>query len=485
VVEFQRNTSDVSDGPLVLFVEDDVVLRDYLATLARRAGFQALASGSVDEALAVVAQRRPDCIVSDIKMPGDSGLALPARLMEHGHRIPIVMLTGEVHADQLEELQRLGIDCLIKPVGAPRLTEALNRLLASDLPAGDVLEDASQADILSGATASMIVGNSPVMQRLREQVDRAGRTRSPVLLQGPHGVGKSLVARAVHLRHQRSAPFVTLDVAAVPKGMIETALFGHARVAHTGKVRSASGAFERAHGGTLLLEQVSELPLDLQAMLLRVLQARTIQHVGGDTAIPVDVRVIATTDHDLVAAVERDEFREDLYYRLNVMEIRVPRLDERREDIPLLASHLLEQIAATHDIVPPHFTHSAFAALCDLDWPGNVRQLADCLERAVLLNGTGVITADTILACAETAPRREARRVAPASRPRVVGADDHWVRQLQDLNLDALNYQIMLEALRRTGGNRRRAAALLGVHVRTVRRHLAEPDRPPVAGPDA
>jgi DNA-binding NtrC family response regulator len=452
----------------VLFIEDDVVLRGQLATLARRSGFQAAEAGSVDEALSGLSRLRPDCVVSDINMPGESGLVLPEWLRAHGLDIPLVMLTGEVSPDQVDQLRRYGVDCLIKPIGAPMLIHVLKQLVKTATTAGATANGtATEPD-----WTAEIVGNSPVMRRLREQIRRVGRTRATVLIEGPSGSGKELVARALHRQLRGGAPFVALNCAAVPEGLVESTFFGHERGAFTGALRSAQGAFERANGGTVLLDEVSEMRLDLQAKLLRVLQERSVQRVGGDGMIPVDVQVIATTNRDLVSAVERGEFREDLYYRLNVMHLRVPSLADRREDIPLIVSRLLERLGAQHGVTPPAFAPDALAALCDLDWPGNVRQLANCLERAVLHTDDGVVTADTILSFSDAGPRPNLRGLGsalplPRERP-------DWVRALESLDLDSVTHVLMHEALRRTGGNRRRAATLLGVHVRTLRRHLAE-----------
>jgi DNA-binding NtrC family response regulator len=302
----------------------------------------------------------------------------------------------------------------------------------------------------------------------------SARTRATVLLQGESGTGKELIARAIHDESdRRDGPFIKLNCAALPEGLVESALFGHERGAFTGAVRRVEGAFERAHGGTLLLDEISEMRLDLQAKLLRVLQEQEFDRVGGTVPVKVAVRIVATTNRDLAAEVSRGGFRQDLFYRLSVVAIRIPPLRERRDDIPLLATRFAHRAATETGKETPIFAPEALDILLRHDWPGNVRELQHAIERAVILATDSVLRAQLF----------ESERAAPARRgDGAIGSIPAPLPPesviLTSLDVNEAERILIERALLATNGNRTRAAKLLGISVRTLRNKLNLRPRP-------
>jgi transcriptional regulator with GAF, ATPase, and Fis domain len=310
------------------------------------------------------------------------------------------------------------------------------------------------------------------MRQVLQTVSTAAPTRATILLQGESGTGKELLARAIHDQSERSArAFVKLNCAALPEGLVESALFGHEKGAFTGAIKRVEGAFERAHGGTLLLDEITEMRLDLQSKLLRVLQEQEFERVGGTSTIKVDVRIIATTNRNIEQSVERGEFRRDLFYRLSVMPIQIPALRERPEDIPILAHHFAHHAAMQLGREITGITPDALAVLQRYEWPGNVRELQHAVERAVILTQGTVLLAssfDTIRS-ALSGRRSPFNGVAAEAQPDpATGA-----LLLTTLDLDEAEAALVERALQVTGGNRTRAAELLGVTDRTLRNKLA------------
>jgi two-component system response regulator FlrC len=297
------------------------------------------------------------------------------------------------------------------------------------------------------------------MQEVLALARRFGPSEASVLLTGESGTGKEEMARELHEASRRAnGPFVAVNCAAIPETLLETELFGHARGAFTGAATARTGRFETANGGTLLLDEITEMEPRLQAKLLRVLQERTVDRVGGELAVPVDVRVIATSNRELQREVAAGRFRQDLYYRLAVLELQLPPLRERREDIALLAHHFAQRFAASNGLPQPRITAAALQVLQRRAWPGNVRELENCMHRAVILAAEGVIEAADV---ADPKPS-PAPPSATRARPEV------------GRTLAELERELILETLQRLGGNRTRAAEMLGISVRTLRNKLAE-----------
>ncbi len=414
----------------VLVVDDDPSFRAFLRDALEEAGHSVTEARDGQEALLFLARERFQLVLADQRMPKVSGAELLQRLRADGSPVPVVLLTAYGTIPEAVEAVRLGAaDYLVKPLPSPAaLLSTVSRVLGPE------------------AEADEIVTQLPSFLELLDVVDRVAPRDVPVLVTGESGTGKELVARRLHRRSGRTGPFVALNAAALPESLAESELFGHEKGAFTGADRSRPGRFEEARGGTFFLDEVGELPLSLQAKLLRTLEERTVRRLGGTQDVPVDARLVAATNRDLAAEVERGGFRRDLYFRLAVVPIALPPLRERPGDVPLLARTLLERLAARHALAVPELTAGAEDALAAHPFPGNVRELKNVLERALVIRGGAPI-------------RRE--DVAVGAAPAPPGAE-------LPLDRDERERTALLEALRRAGGHREEAARLLGISVRTL-----------------
>jgi DNA-binding NtrC family response regulator len=458
----------------ILCVEDDSSMLIVLGQILSRAGHEAVRVSDAGAALHTLRTSDIDLVLTDFQLPGIDGIELVRLMRADRDMTPVIMLTGFGSIDNAMEAVRAGAtDYLVKPIEAEQLLHRLDQALER-LRLERELSDLRR-EIALQHTSRRILGDSAAIERVLELVDAAARSRATVLLEGESGTGKEVIAREIHeLSDRRSRPFIKVNCAALPEGLIESALFGHEKGAFTGAVRRVEGAFERANGGTLLLDEISEMRVDLQAKLLRVLQEREFERVGGAAPITVDVRVIATTNRDLLAETRAGTFRLDLYYRLNVVSVRVPPLRDRASDIPLLVNHFLHRAAdeagKTIDAVSPE----AMDLLQTHAWPGNVRELQHSVERAVVLATGPVLSAsdfDAIHRLVNGDARERAAAVAKVS------ADRPAAVSLPSLNLADAEETLIAEALRSTNNNRTHAAALLGIGVRTLRKKLNAPDQ--------
>ncbi len=446
----------------VLYVDDEPAIGLILQDTLERLGHSATGATNVPEALQALSRGGIDLIISDYRMPGLSGLEFLELLREQGREIPVIMLTGYATIEHAVATIKAGAaDYITKPVQPEQLEHAVTQALEMNRLKRE--NEALRQEVMEIRAAREIVAKSGLMRAALQTVSTAAPTRATVLLLGESGTGKELFARAIHSQSDRSErPFVKLNCAALPEGLVESALFGHEKGAFTGAIRRVEGAFERAHGGTLLLDEITEMRPDLQSKLLRVLQEQEFERVGGSETIRVDVRIIATTNRDLEDAVEKGEFRRDLFYRLSVMPIRIPPLRDRPDDIPLLAHHFAQRTAAGLKREITAIDPDAIALLQRYDWPGNVRELQHAVERAVIL------TSGTVLHASGFDLMRAGRRT-PAS---VAAPTDESVR-LASLNIEDAEAALIQRALRETGGNKTKAAALLGLTDRTLRNKLA------------
>ena len=454
----------------VLCVDDEAAVGVVLEHTLTRLGHTPVLAASAAEAMAAVGRSDIDLIIADYVMPGSTGLDLLKLLAEQGHRIPVIIMTGYSSIESaVTSIKSGAIDYLTKPVRPETLEIAVNQAL-------EVIRlrrenESFRTEIRKLRSSRELIGESPSFRRVMETIAAVAPTRATVLLEGESGTGKELFARAIHDSSPRAdGAFVTVNCAALPEGLVESALFGHERGAFTGATARAAGAFERAHGGTLLIDEISEMRLDLQAKLLRAIQEQEFERVGGSQSIRVDVRLIATTNRDLKAEVDAGRFRSDLYYRLNVMPIRTPPLRERVQDIPRLAHYFLQRAVSTLGTQPVRIAPDAMVVLQRQIWPGNVRELANLIERAAIL-GRG----DTILASAFTDESRgvvaeESAGAAESATAAAIGPQDGLVFDLHELERRAID-----RALAATGGNRTRAARLLGISERTLRNRLNQP----------
>ncbi|HET9002587.1 MAG TPA: sigma-54 dependent transcriptional regulator [Gemmatimonadaceae bacterium] len=456
----------------ILYVDDEPAVGLILEDTLERAGHRAVGARNVPEALQILGRDSVDLIISDYRMPGITGLEFLDMLQREGHHVPLIMLTGYASIEHAVSAIKAGaIDYITKPVQP----EQLELAVAQALQVVRLKLENSQLrrEVMEFRNERQIVGDSPVIRTLMQTVAMAAPTRATVLLQGESGTGKELFARAIHDQSDRhDEPFIKLNCAALPEGLIESALFGHERGAFTGAVRRVEGAFERAHRGTLLLDEISEMRLDLQAKLLRVLQEQEFERVGGTTPIRVDVRIIATTNRDLAAAVSRGEFRQDLYYRLSVMPIVIAPLRDRLEDIPSLAWRFAMRTAAEVGKEVHGISTDAIALLQRHSWPGNVRELQHAIERAVILSTDPMLRPPVF----DIATSPDARRASIAGgngnvHPPAEGATMH-VLHLSSLDVGEAERVLIQRALVASGQNRTRAAQLLGISVRTLRNKL-------------
>jgi len=377
-----------SDKYRILLVDDDRGLLRLLSMRLTAAGYQVEAVESGEQALAQLPLFRPHLVITDLQMDGMDGMTLFNRIHGGNPSLPVLILTAHgTIPDAVEATSRGVFGYLTKPFDSKVLLEHVARALriSGEAPAG-------QAEAASEAWREEIVTRSPLMENLLTQARLIADSDASVLIQGQSGTGKELLARAIHKASPRAAgPFVALNCSAIPESLFESELFGHAKGAFTGAMRDHQGLFRAAEGGTLFLDEIGDMPLGFQVKLLRALQERVIRPVGSTDSIPIDVRIISATHQDLEQAREENTFREDLYYRLNVVALELPSLSERREDIPLLANHFLRHFPDTEKRGVKGFAPEAMEAMLSAPWPGNVRQLYNVVEQAVALSTTPLI----------------------------------------------------------------------------------------------
>ncbi len=441
----------MSNGDLLL-VDDDPDLLKLISLRLTSAGYRVRTAESGEAALATMAVTRPALVITDLRMPGMDGLQLFETIHRQHPTMPVIILTAHgTIPDAVSATQRGVFGFLTKPFDSQDL---LQKVAAAVALSGDSPSGASDDEWRSG-----IITRSPVMEDLLRQARLVADSDASVLITGESGTGKELLAQAIHRASRRRArPYVAVNCGAIPGELLESELFGHARGAFTGAVQPHKGLFQAADGGTLLLDEIGDMPLPLQVKLLRVLQEGEVRPVGSTQAIPVNVRVISATHRDLDAQRAAGLFREDLYYRLNVVSLRLPPLAERREDIPLLASHFLRRLAERYEKPVPSLAPDAMQLLVAAPWPGNVRQLLNLLEQAVALTTTGMIPASLV----QSALREDAAALIPFEEARKTFERDYLVRLLKI-----------------TGGNVTQAAQLAKRNrtefYKLLQRHMLEP----------
>ncbi|UCC73460.1 MAG: sigma-54-dependent Fis family transcriptional regulator [Gemmatimonadota bacterium] len=366
----------------ILIVDDEGNIRRLVASLLEAEGYTTAEAESGEEALNKMTAEEPDAVLLDLALPGASGLEVLGSIAEAWPEVPVVMMSGQATLGDAVQATRLGaFQFLEKPLTPEAVLITLKSAL--ELRRQRDLNLALRRELEPGQE---LVGVSPAMEEVRALIRRIASTDSRVLITGDSGTGKELVAVAIHALSERSrGPFVRINCAAIPRDLIESEMFGHEKGSFTGATSQRRGKFELANGGTLFLDEVGDLSPEAQAKVLRSIEAGEIERVGGDTLIPVDLRIVAATNHDLEAEVKEGRFREDLFFRLHVMPIHIPPLRERKEDVPRLVAHFIERFRARHGLRPPNFTDSAINALVAYDWPGNVRELGNAVERLMIL----------------------------------------------------------------------------------------------------
>ncbi len=455
-------------APDVLIIDDQEAIRSFLTATLAAQGYEVRGAATAGGGLAAVREQRPDLVLLDLRLPDRSGLDLLADLRRECGELPVVVLTSYGRTEAVVEAMRLqALDFVTKPVNLDRLLTVVRRgIAASGGGAGPHAPDDPDADLFAevpGAVPSVAPSMRAVHAVLRKV---AAGGRSTVLILGESGVGKDVLAQVLHRNSPRSDyPFLEINCASLPEQLLESELFGHERGAFTDATQQKLGLLELAHSGTLFLDEIGEMSLAIQVKLLRVLEKLSFRRVGGLEDIQVDVRVVAATNRDLRTLVSRGVFREDLYYRLKVVQLEVPPLRQRREDVPALAEHFLRQYAEEFGREFTGFEPAALAALQERDWPGNVRQLRNTIERSVLLENGTRLQRTQLHFDADSGTEVAADEVDVLARQLAGALRDPWPEAGIDLDelVARLERQLIARAMSACDGNQSRAARLLGL----------------------
>jgi len=453
----------------VVVIDDEPIIRRSLELQLRSKRLSVSLCSSIADAERCLAKDSFDLMFVDVRLPDGDGTDLLNRLAATPDRPLIVMMTGYGTIESAVACIRGGaFDYIIKPFSGSQIDVILKK--AENFTQAVKV---SQILVSQAADATPLIGESPLIQQLRQMIQKVAPTEATVLISGENGTGKELVATEIFRASGRAKqPFIKVNCAAISDTLIESEFFGHERGSFTGAMDKREGRFELANNGTILLDEISEVSLRLQAKLLRVLQEREFERVGGNRTIRVNVRVLATTNRDLQRSVERKEFRQDLYYRLNVFPIIVPPLRQRREDIPALADIFLRATARKHGVAPQSIAPDALRVLIGYDWPGNVRELQNVIERAVILAEPGqTITSHAL------APMFPTELLdAPAAQIQAARSQHAAIFPERIIPLEEIEKEYILHALRAANGNRTHTAQMLGISIRTLRNKLNQRD---------
>lgn len=458
ILSVRPSGNAAQDVRSILVVDDEPSMRLALTESLRRSGYGVAQAANGQEALEQVARCKPWLVLTDIKMPRVGGLEVVKEIKKRSPGTLVVVMTAFGTVETAVEAMKHGAsDYLLKPFAAEHLEQVLLNLEAS----APHDRDGHEAE---PHESRLILSQDPGMTRLLAVAEGVAASQATVLIHGESGTGKELLARFIHSRSPRAhRPFVAVNCAALPDGLLESELFGHERGAFTGALVRKLGKFEMAHGGTLLLDEISEMNLALQAKLLRVLQEREVDRIGGREPIKVNIRVIATTNRSLRQEVDQGRFREDLYYRLNVFPITLPPLRERPGDISLLARHFVKSCAVRNGLSVPTLSEAALAILEGRPWKGNVRELENTVERAVLLASSGTIEPEHFK-LEEGSQNHMIAMIKPPPQPEMPGNGSLW----------EMERELIVKTLARLKGNRTHAAKALGISIRTLRNKLRE-----------
>jgi two-component system response regulator AtoC len=440
----------------VLIVEDEEKLRRVIELQLASSGFQVSKAGTAEEALKLT--DGVDLILTDLRLPGMDGLELLSLLRRQDSQVPVIVMTAYGTVENAVEAMKAGaFDFLPKPFSLDHLMAVIQK--AFEVRALRDENRQLREELGRRYTFENIIGRSEVMQEIFATIMRVAPARATVLLGGESGVGKDLIARAIHYHSpRRDRPFIKINCSAIPENLMESELFGFEKGAFTGAVASKPGRFEQADTGTVFLDEIGDVPASVQVKLLRVLQEREFERLGGNKTFHIDVRILAATNQDLRAALEQGTFREDLYYRLNVVPIDIPPLRERKKDIPFLAEHFVKKLAADLGSRVESITDAAIQKLIDYHWPGNVRELENVIERSLVL-------------CSKTRLDAGDIKLDTAPRTRTESAESFLP---EGMTLEEHEQAIIREALRRAGGNKSQAARLLGLTRNAFRYRLSQ-----------
>jgi len=450
----------------ILIVDDDPQLRQSFERLLLQEGYAVQTASTGEAALAAMKQNQLDLVIMDVCLPGMSGLDALRTMREVDSKTPVIIMTAFGTTETAIEATKIGaFDYVLKPFEIPEVLSLIKRAIE----AGRIMRSRVAMDGLpQEGSLELIVGRSKAMQEVYKAIGRVAPTDATVLIRGESGTGKELIARAIYQHSLRAEkPFLVINCVAIPETLLESELFGYEKGAFTGAISRRVGRIEQANGGTVFLDEIGDMPFSIQAKILRLLQERSIERLGGREPIPVDVRILAATNRDLEASLVEGKFREDLYYRLNVVTIWLPPLRERSGDIPMLADYFLARFSREMEVDNPGITDNAKALLNDQPWQGNVRELANALQKGLIFSrGCPIRKEDMMRAIADTAPAKVSDAEAPDKALR------QWLRKalasgdvenLFDACMDRFACLLITEALNMTGGNRSQAARLLGL----------------------
>jgi len=452
----------------ILIVDDEQNMRIALYEALSRRRYQVQVAENGTTALAMMEKSLPDLVIADIKMPEMDGITLLREIRGRWPEMLVVIITGYATVETAVAAMRQGaFDYILKPFPVEVIEKSVERAFDS-LAKRNILPKAVKEKGRGLDAPRPIIGKDPKLLALLQRARTVASSKATVLILGESGTGKEVFARYIHhASNRRQGPFVALNCAALPETLLESELFGHEKGAFTGAVAAKKGKFELADSGTLLLDEIGEIPLHLQAKLLRVLQEEEVDRLGGRHPVKVDVHVIATTNRDLEEAVRQGEFRQDLFYRLNVIPLKLPPLRERKDDIPLLADHFVKKFSSRYNRPTKKLSAASLKRFLEYDWPGNVREMENMVERAVLLSGTSELEPWDFWD--EPPPARGAGVPSPP-----LAGDEEPAAASSSMNLKEVERQLILKALEQTGNNRTHAARILGISVRTLRNKLNE-----------
>jgi nitrogen regulation protein NR(I) len=450
----------------ILVIDDDDQLRKSFQKLLIEEGYTVESAASGEEGVQKIGRRMPDLVILDMRLPGMNGIETFKVIHKLEPKLPVVIMTAYGTTEHAIEATKLGaFDYVLKPFEIPSMLA----IIGQALEAGRFMRSPVDMNGSPGKTSrEAIIGRSRSMHEVYKAIGRVSSTDATVLIRGESGTGKEIVARAIYTHSLRaSKPFQVINCVAIPENLLESELFGYERGAFTGAAHRRIGKIEQANGGTVFLDEIGDMPFGIQSKILRLLQEKSIERLGGRETIPVDVRIIAATNRDLETALQQGRFREDLYYRLKVVTITLPPLRERIDDIPLLAEYFLGRYAAELDMDNPGISQEALAELCAHSWPGNVRELANAVHKALIFNRGAPIQQHEIAQAVDSALQ------GPASG--MQGEEQllrQWVRKMLTTGDEGSKFDVIMdhfaallvgEALNMTQGNRSRAAKLLGL----------------------
>lgn len=439
----------------ILVVDDEEIMRDVLSALLTSENYAVDLAHDAAQALEMVRQEDYGAVLLDLMMPDMDGIEVLEKFQKMAHPPATIILTAFASVEKAVKATKLGaFDFITKPFKNDEILVAIKNALEQRRLRDENLR--LKDSLRKRYSHANIIGKSPAMQQVFDLIAQVAPTRSTVLIQGESGTGKELVAKAIHAASTRAdGPFVAINCGNIPAELLESEMFGHVRGAYTGATASKKGLFEVADGGSLFLDEIASIPMEIQAKLLRVIQEREFRRLGGVESIRVDVRIIAATNSDLLAAVTRGTFRDDLYYRLNVILIKLPPLRERTEDIPMLAEHFIRKYCAENNRQPATLDPAALKVLMDYDWPGNVRELENVIERAVVLSTSKTLTADLF-----------PRNVTVGVQRSPVEPPGNGIRLKE--RVASFERALIKAALEKTEWNQKRAAQLLQVNATTL-----------------